>query len=69
MATYREVIEGLKLLAPLNGGQDTSIPGAEHDVIFGGDVPSPEHDKALADHLEELGWHWSQEFGCWCHFV
>ena len=66
MATYRTLIEGLELLATLEG-RDTHGIDAEHDQIFAGpdidDVPAEMQTK-----LEALGW-FKSEADRYCIFT
>ena len=74
MASIRDVIAGLEVLAahakPMGGGaegRDVHIGGAGHDVLCGptlGKELTPVSKKIL----EEAGWHWDDEYDCWCRF-
>lgn len=83
MASYKEIIEGLQILATYDEeGLDAHIGGAEHDVIyagpFEGDVeeddegnPKPGTTVVSDEHakrLRELGWHISSETDSWARF-
>jgi hypothetical protein len=67
MATYSNVIAGLRLFAS-KAGDETHVGGADHDVIYGAplDVELTARELEL---LESWGWHKSQECDCWCCFV
>lgn len=66
MATIREVVLGLRILATYSSrGDQTQINGADHDVICGLNVEVCKVDR---DDLEKLGWHWDSEYGSWCRF-
>lgn len=59
MATYRNIIEGLQLLATLQpSGLDAYGCDAEHDILYAGPDVSEVPDE-IAAKLEELGWHLS----------
>lgn len=67
MATYNEIIEGLKIQAKyVANGLEAHIGGAEHDVIYGmvGIVVSDD-DRVR---LEALGWYLDSDEQ-WQHFV
>lgn len=78
MASVAEIVEGLEILAKTagiprglaaQGETDTRtahLNGAEHDIIFGPDSTPLPRD---VNRLNELGWHFDSEFGCWSHFV
>jgi hypothetical protein len=78
MASIKDVIEGLQILAktaavPIflaeHGSTDrrqAHLGGASHDVIWGPEANPSEEDKTR---LDELGWHFDNESGCWSRFV
>jgi hypothetical protein len=78
MASIKDVIEGLEILAKTatipvflaeQGSTDrreAHLGGASHDVIWGPEADPSEEDKAM---LDELGWHFDSESGCWARFV
>jgi len=78
MASIRDIIEGLEILAktaktPLGlaeqGVTDTRqahLGGADHDIIWGPKADPNEQDK---DRLDELGWHFDDRADCWARFV
>ena len=60
MATYREIIEGLQILASLEGEDlDYFNVQAEHDEIYAGPHVAFVSEDAKKK-LEELGWHVSE---------
>lgn len=68
MATYKEVIEGLQILAKYSEDDEHQI-AAEHDELYAGpDDPSvvTEDDRGR---LNELGWRFDPGLGCWRRFV
>lgn len=73
MATYDDVIEGLKILREHDDRSHGVYAG--HDVICAG--PSPGLDETAeeavgeedAERLEELGWHVDSETDSWACFV
>lgn len=67
MATIRQVIEGLEVLAVYG---DDQYVNAEHDVIFAGhkvgkDDLSPAGKRAM----EKSGWFWSDEADSWARYT
>jgi len=57
-----EIIPILEMM--LRNGEK-HIGGADHDVIYGPSEASEEDQKIL----EENGWHFDDEIGCWSTFV
>lgn len=49
--------------------EPASIFEYDHDVIWGSHLPDPLSHSVTTKHevhdLEELGWHWSDDNGCW----
>lgn len=68
VATYRNIINGLKLFAAIEG-EDAHVPGADHDVIYGPELEEGQLTQEQLAQLEEWGWHLSEESGGWQHFV
>lgn len=78
MASIREVVEGLEILAKTatvpvylaEQGQtdrrEAQLGGADRDIIWGPDADPSEEDK---ERLGELGWHFDDELDCWTRFV
>ena len=78
MASIKEVVEGLEILAKTavvpvylaEQGQadswEAELGGADHDIIWGPDADPSEEDRAR---LDELGWHFDDESDCWARFV
>ena len=78
MASIREVVEGLEILAKTAAvpaylaeqGQtdrlEADLGGADHDTIWGPDADPSDKDK---ERLDELGWHFDDSFGRWARFV
>jgi len=78
MASIREVVEGLEILAKTaevpaglaeqghTDRREADLGGAEHDIIFGPEADPSEEDK---ERLDELGWHFDDEADCWARFV
>lgn len=72
MATYNDIINGLKLFAEKQeDGEEEQLGGADHDIIFG-----PSSDMLVCDFTDEeeeqldmWGWFFSEEHDCWAHFV
>lgn len=65
MATFKQLTEGMKILAKYVG-EDTHIGGAEHDILY---VGGPEEGVSEEDRaaLEDLGWHVDEDM-CWSRF-
>ena len=64
MASYRQIIDGLQLLATCEkNGLDAFGVQAEHDEIFAG-PPLEEVSAEVGAQLEELGWHHT-DADCW----
>ena len=63
MATYNQLIEGMKIFAQ-HEGINASVGGASHDVIFG-PHSSVQLTPQEIDHLNILGWTLSNEYDCW----
>jgi hypothetical protein len=55
MPTYRQVIEGLQILAAVDGGLDERSVRAEHDILYAGPDISEIDDQTKALMLE-LHW-------------
>ena len=78
MASIKEVVEGLEILAKTaeapvclaEQGQtdrrEADLGGADHDIIWGPDADPSDEDK---ERLDELGWHFDDEADCWARFV
>ena len=78
MASIRDVIEGLEILAKtaevpiflaeqgLTDRLRAHLGGASHNVIWGPGADPSEEDEAR---LDELGWHFDDEADCWARFV
>ena len=78
MASIREVVEGLEILAKTaevpvylaEQGQtdrrEASLGGAGRDIIYGPEADPSDEDK---ERLDELGWHFDDEADCWARFV
>ena len=78
MASIREVVEGLEILAKTaevpaylaEQGQtdrrEADLGGADHDIIWGPDADPSDEDK---ERLDELGWHFDDELDCWARYV
>lgn len=78
MASIKEVVEGLEILAKTaevpaglaeQGETDrrkAMLGGADHDIIYGPEADPSEEDRAR---LDELGWHFDDEWDCWARFV
>lgn len=49
-------------------GDDETLPGAEHDVIFLASKRLALSDEDRAE-LIRLGFHLSDEYDCWCAYV
>ena len=71
MATMQDIADGFAVLSKYEKeGMQAHIGGASHDIIFGSTAFTPEGMSAEdVAKLDELGWHWSDEYDCWCHFV
>jgi hypothetical protein len=70
MASFREVIEGLRIFIPYSEkGEEAHNIDAQHDVIYA----RPDYGKALTPEdearLKELGWHFELEADSWARFV
>ena len=78
MASIREVVEGLEILAKTaavpvylaeqgeTDKREAQVGGADHDIIWGPDANPSDEDK---ERLDELGWHFDEELDCWARFV
>ena len=78
MASIREVVEGLEILAKTAAvpaylaeqGQtdrrEADLGGADRDIIWGPESDPSDEDK---ERLDELGWHFDDKAGCWARFV
>lgn len=67
MATYRDVITGLEILARAEGYDKHGVC-AEHDEIYAGhDATELSEQDLLA--LEKAGWFRDEEVGGWKRFV
>ena len=67
MATYVELIDGLKILSGYDG-EDSQGVSAEHDVIYSG----PGTDQLRSEDvktLEDLGWYYDVSLECWAHYT
>lgn len=66
MADAKKIIAGLDIMQ--KHGLEVEVD-AQHDVLYAG----PGIDGELTDEdkkkLEELGWHWDEEFDCWSIFT
>lgn len=63
-STIEEIIEGLTILKAYGGDV-----GADHDILFTGPYSQEDVTAQDAEALEELGWHWNDEYSAWGHFV
>ena len=78
MASIREVVEGLEILAKTaevpvylaeqgeTDRRESQVGGADHDIIWGPEADPSEEDQ---ERLDELGWHFDDEADCWARFV
>ena len=78
MASIREVVEGLEILAKTaevpvylakqgeTDRREASLGGADHDIIYGPDADPSDEDK---ERLDELGWRFDGGADCWARFV
>ncbi len=63
------LIKSLQIFSKYFDAKNNFPTHCEHDVLMlcvadkEGDVP--EEDKKV---LEDLGWHWSDEYECWCSY-
>lgn len=69
MATYKQIIEGLTILAKHDkDGFEGHLGGADHDIVYGHQASMlnkmSDEDRAK---LNELGWHFDEDNG-WSHF-
>lgn len=70
MATYSDIINGLKLFAShQEDGEEEPLGGADHDIIFGPCTEEIEMSDEEKKQLEKWGWFCSKEHHCWCHYV
>ena len=66
MAKFRDIIEGLEILAKYEPeGKESQIAGAGHDIIWVSDKKVSEDDERQ---LGLLGWHWNRDGDCWSHY-
>ena len=69
MATLKEVRDGLNILSKYLSKGEESYVTAQHDILFAG----PGLDGGISDEdkkkLEDLGWHFDEEFDCWARFT
>lgn len=69
MATIRQVIDGLEVLAKHGDGYGQHVMG-EHDVIYAAE--SVNRDTLSAEErvaMEAAGWHWDDETESWARFT
>ncbi len=73
MATYNEIIEGLKICAAHDDrGLDSTFGDVDHDIIYAGGVGEymrPVEASADGERLRALGWHIDLECACWALFT
>jgi hypothetical protein len=64
--TYEQMTEGLAIFSKYLPEGKKGFIEADHDVIWaeGYEVTGQED----LDRLEELGWHWSDEYDTWTHY-
>lgn len=65
MATAKAVVEGLTILMK-HGAVNVD---AQHDELFAGPGIDGELSEDEKKRLEELGWHFDEEFDCWAKFT
>jgi hypothetical protein len=69
MATIRQVIDGLEILAKYGNGAAQHVMG-EHDVIYGAeDVVRDTLTAEDAAAMKAAGWHWDDECESWSRFT
>jgi hypothetical protein len=69
MASYSDIIDGLKLLASTHPrGLAGHGVDADHDIIWAGDS-TPTLSPADVAALEALGWHYDERAERWARFV
>lgn len=69
MATYNSMIEGLHILAKYEKkGLETSLAGAEHDILYSGTETSTKISDEDKKQLSGLGWHQDHSSGVWSRF-
>jgi hypothetical protein len=68
MASYRDVITGLRIFA-LHDGEEQHGLSAEHGKIYAGHVRPDELSEAEAKALDEAGWTWCKEYECWRRYA
>jgi len=78
MASVKQLVDGLEILAKtasvpaglaeqgVTDVREAEINGASHDVVCG---PDADPDESQVVRLEELGWHFDDEYDCWSLFV
>lgn len=71
MASYRDVIGGLRIFARLDPkGEEAHGVCAEHDEIYSGhDFPPEKLSTEDAADLERFGWTWDAEIDGWRRYV
>lgn len=67
MATISQLREGLTILEKYCGRDDPCVVG--HDIIYAGGVEASKMSDEDAKRIDELGWHWDDEFDCWARFT
>lgn len=78
MATIRDIVEGLEILAKTatvppglaeKGETDrrtAHLAGADHDILFGPECNPTEKD---VESLKQLGWHFDEDEYLWARFI
>ncbi len=65
----KAICEGLGILLSYASEETDATCSTGHDELHvWGPHPADLSEKHQA-RLEELGWHWSDDYGCWSHFT
>ena len=70
MASIKQVMDGLKLIADAIGDEANSEDTFNHDsdqIFAGGNDGLTSNVDAKA--MTHVGWHWDEEFECWALFL
>jgi hypothetical protein len=70
MATTRNIVEGLEILArACPDGNNAHLGGAEHDKIWGPPANPSFISEEDRRRLDLLGWSYDEQYDGWYHFV
>jgi hypothetical protein len=66
MATMKQMAAGLTILMKYDPEGSCS---AEHDILYAGPDEQGKVSEEDQKKLEDLGWHWDEQFDCWARFT